>query len=62
MITTYDDDDNTYDNSGGECEMDDVSYDGHSLDVDGLGYDNDNKMKMQMECLRLSVSTYPSTE
>ena len=21
MITTYDDDDNTYDNSGGECEM-----------------------------------------
>ena len=44
MITTYDDDDNTYDNSGGECEMDDVSYDGHSLDVDRLGYDNDGKM------------------
>ena len=42
--------------------MDDVSYDGHSLDVDGLEYDNDNKMKVQMECLRVSVYTYPSAE
>ena len=42
--------------------MDDVSYDGHSLDVDGLGYDNDGIMQMQMECLRVSVSTYPSVE